>query len=163
MFTLHCTEKLRNHLKRAVAAEKSPATTLLGDWYGTVMFWRPRVALLVNERTLMPILLPFAPAATLPERLAPAVAALLRTYGMPLRLVEREVEAMADVTIAKTSNRRVVGTMVEFAFEADVYRETMGAENLTELSQRLAETPCGAIDHHCPDRLLLEVISNTSQ
>jgi hypothetical protein len=142
---------------------KRPSTTILGDWYGTVLFWKPQLALLVNERTLMPILLPLAPASTLPERLGPAVAALLHTYGMALPLIERELAAMAEIAIAKTGNRRVVGTMNEFAFEASAFRGQMGAANLAMLSMRLAETPCGAIGYNHPDRLLLEVVAGTVQ
>lgn len=161
MFTLHCTSKLRERIKRPLASAKHASTTHLGDWYGTALFWKPRLALVVNERTLMPILLPLAPANTLPERLGPAVAALLHQYGMALPLIERELAAMADVEIAKTSNRRVVGTMNEFAYEAGVYRERVGATDLARLSMRLAETPCGAIGHNSPDRLMLEVVART--
>lgn len=31
----------------------------------TALFWKPQVALLVNEPTLLPVLMPLAPAATL--------------------------------------------------------------------------------------------------
>jgi hypothetical protein len=163
MFTLYSTAKLRDRLKRPLAVTKPPSTTILGDWYGTVLFWKPQLALLVNERTLMPILLPLAPASTLPERLGPATAALLHRYGMALPLIERELAAMADVVVAKTRNRRVVGTMNEFVFEAGVFREQMGATDLAKLSMRLAATPCGAIGHSRPDRLLLDVVSGTFQ
>lgn len=150
-------------MKRPLAATKRPSTTFLGDWYGTVLFWKPQLALLVNERTLMPILLPLSPASTLPERLGPAVGALLHHYEIALPLIERELAAMAEVDIAKTSNRRVVGTMNEFAFEAGVYRERLGADDLARLSMRLGETPCGAIGHNSPDRLFLEVVSRVMQ
>jgi hypothetical protein len=148
-------------MKRPLAATKRPSTTFLGDWYGTVLFWKPQLALLVNERTLMPILLPLAPASTLPERLGPAVAALLHQYGMALPLIERELAAMTEVDVAKTGNRRVVGTMNEFALEASDCREQMGVTDLAKLSMRLAETPCGAIGYSSPDRLMLEVVSRT--
>lgn len=162
MFTLHCTAKLRDRVKRPLASTKRPSTTVLGDWYATALFWKPQqLALLVNERTLMPILLPLAPASTLPERLGPAVGALLHRYGMALPHIERELAAMAEVDVAKTSNRRVVGTMNEFGFEAGIYREDMGATDLAKLSMRLAETPCGAIGYNSPDRLMLDIVSRT--
>jgi hypothetical protein len=161
MFTLYCTAKLRERIKRPLANTKHSSTTHLGDWYGTALFWKPQLALLVNERTLMPILLPLAPANTLPERLGPAVAAVLHRYGMALPLIERELAAMGEIEIAKTSNRRVVGTMNEFVFEASVHRERLGAINLAGLSMRMAETPCGAIGYASPDRLMLEVVART--
>lgn len=163
MFTLYCTAKLRDRLKRPLATTKRPSTTVLGDWYATVLFCKPQLALLVNERTLMPILLPLAPASTLAERLGPAVAALLHTYGIALPLIERELAAMTDVDIAKTRNRRVVGTMNEFGFEADAHREHLGSTDLAGLSMRLAETPCGAIGYTSPHRLMLDLVSRTLQ
>jgi hypothetical protein len=161
MFTLHCTAKLRERLKRPLAQAKRLSTTHLGDWYATALFWKPQLALLVNERTLMPILLPLAPADTLPERLGPAVAAMLHQYGMALPLIECELAAMAEVEIAKTSNRRVIGTMNEFAFQARIYRERMRATDLASLSMRLAETPCSAIGYNSPERLMLDVAART--
>jgi hypothetical protein len=38
---------------------------MLGSWYATVLLWKPQVALLVNEKTLLPVLMPLAPAKDL--------------------------------------------------------------------------------------------------
>jgi hypothetical protein len=70
------TKKLRDRVRAAPAGAGDVSTTLLGDWFATALFWKPQVALLVNERTLLPVFMPLAPAATLPDReLAAAVAA----------------------------------------------------------------------------------------
>jgi hypothetical protein len=69
---------------------------------------------------------------------------------------------MAPIDIAKTSNRRVVGTMNEFAFEAKVYRDHGETTYLVELSMRLAETPCGAIRYDSPSRLLRTITAELS-
>ena len=97
MFTLHCTAKLRDRLNRPLPDARSPTTTRLGDWYATVLFWKPQLALLVNERTLLPVLLPLAPAKTLTERIGPAVSQVLQMHGIDRDFVERELAAMADV------------------------------------------------------------------
>lgn len=161
MYTLHCTAKLRDRLKRPLSDARHPATTSLGDWYATALFWKPQLALLVNERTLMPVLLPLAPVATLPERVGPAVARALERHGVAPGFIEREVAAMTDIEIAKTSNRSVLGTMNEFAFEAEVYRDHRGIADLLELAVRLAETPCGAIKYSSPAGLLRELTTGT--
>ena len=163
MFTLHCTAKLRDRLRRPIAAVRSPATTRLGDWYATALFWRPQLALLVNERTLLPALLPLAPLSTFLERIAPAVAQVLHLHGIDRDFVEREVAAMAEVEIAKTANRSVVGTMNEFAFEAEVYRDHLGMTDPLQLAMRLAEMPCGAIRGNSPAQLLRELVSGNRQ
>lgn len=54
MFTLHCTQKLRDRIK-ADFVSPSLSDTLLGNWYATAIFWKPQVALLVSERTLLPV------------------------------------------------------------------------------------------------------------
>lgn len=142
-----------------LSAARSPATTLLGNWYATARFWRPQLALLVNERTLLPVLLLLAPAATLAERVAPAVAEVLRLHGVGPDFIDREVAAMAEVEIAKTTNRSVVGTMNEFVFEAEVYRDHRDITDPWRLAMRLSETPCGAISGNSAARLLVEMAS----
>lgn len=148
-------------MNRALASETYPASTALGDWYATALFWRPQLALLVNERTLLPVLVALAPAATLPERLGSAVARVLARHGIHLEFIEDEVAAMSEIAVVKTSNRSVVGTMNEFAFQATIYRE-YGATDLLDLAMRLAETPCSAIGYNSPARLLREIVDRTS-
>lgn len=163
MFTLHCTAKLRDRLNRRTSDVRHPPSTDLGDWYATALFWKPQLVLLVNERTLLPVLLLLAPAATLPERIGPTVARVLERHGIAPEFIEREMVAMADVEIAKTGNRRVVGTMNEFVFQAEVYRDHGGITDLLHLAMRLAETPCGAIGYDSPVRLLHQVVAGTAQ
>ena len=162
MFTLHCTAKLRERLGQPLSDVAPRTSTALGDWYATALFWRPQLALLVNERTLLPALLPLAPAATLLRRIAPAVAEVLQMHGLDPEFVGREVAEMAEVAVAKTANRSVVGTMSEFALEAEVYRDHRGMADPLWLAMRLAETPCGAIRGNSPARLLREVAAGQS-
>jgi hypothetical protein len=83
------------------------STTLLGDWYATTLPWRPQVALLVNEATLLPVLMPLAPAATMPARIADEVSAVLAAHGTPDAVFETEREQMRQWRIAPTANRSV--------------------------------------------------------
>jgi hypothetical protein len=41
---------------------------MTGRRYATAFFWRPQVALFVNESTLLPVLIPLAPATTVIAR-----------------------------------------------------------------------------------------------
>jgi hypothetical protein len=157
MYTLHGTQKLRDRLKRPLVTEVPPASTVLGNWYATVLFWKPQLALLVNERTLLPVLLPLSPISTLPERAGPELGRVLQAHGTDPAFIEREIAAMAEVVVAKTANRSVVGTMNEFAFEAGIYRDLCDAADLVGLALRLAQTPCSAIGYSSPDRLLREI------
>jgi hypothetical protein len=65
---VRATRKLLQRLGRPTAG-CPVSTTRLGDWYATHLPWRPRhVSLLVSERTLLPLLMPLTPAATLLDR-----------------------------------------------------------------------------------------------
>ena len=104
------------------AAPTDSSTTRLGDWYVNVLFWKPQVALFVSEATLLPVLVPFAPAASLTERFPAAVITHLQAHEVPRSFTDAERAAMADVRLAKTASRSVLGVMNEFRFLADVYR-----------------------------------------
>ncbi|MGH3826906.1 MAG: DUF6933 domain-containing protein, partial [Pseudonocardiaceae bacterium] len=64
MLIVRATKKLLDRLDPPGPDAGPASTTLLGDWYATALFWRPQVALLVSEVTLLPVLMPLAPAAT---------------------------------------------------------------------------------------------------
>ena len=82
MLIVHATKKLLDRIGPPTVRDSEQSTTLLGHWYATALAWRPQVALPVNEPTLLPVLMPLAPAATLltrvPEQIATVLAALHR-------------------------------------------------------------------------------------
>jgi hypothetical protein len=136
----HCAEVKVTHLgeddvrspQRSAALQKftvttnsQSSTTALGNWYATTLFWQPQVALLVNERTLLPVLMQLAPAATLAARFPDELATILAGHGVSQEFIATELAAMSKVSVAKTANRSVLGTMNEFAFLAEGYREHM--------------------------------------
>ncbi|MFV8624993.1 DUF6933 domain-containing protein [Ralstonia nicotianae] len=151
MFRLHCTRKLLIRLnQKPVDTTGDAASSALGSWYATALFWRLQVALFVNERTLLPVLIPLAPAATLTTRFPAALAAVLRSHGWSGAQVEAEMQHMRECEIAKTANRSVVGMLNEFTFLAQVWRDQHGALDLHDLSMRLADVPCGPLRYDSP-------------
>lgn len=158
MYTLHCTKKLLDRGKLSVTSSSEPSTTLLGNWYATALFWKPQLALLVNERTLLPVLMPLAPTSTLTARFPTELSSVLHRHGVDQAVIASEAAAMSDVSVAKTANRSVVGTMNEFSFLAESYRDHMETTDLLVLSMRLSDTPCGAIKHNSPARLVKDVL-----
>ncbi len=81
MLVVRGTKKLRDRVKGGLAGADDRSTTVLGDWFATALFWKPQVALLVNEATMVPVLLPLAPAATLLDRIPVAIAEVPRAHG----------------------------------------------------------------------------------
>jgi hypothetical protein len=154
---VRATKKLRQRLSSAAPHDGEPSTTLLGEWYATSLSWRPRqLILLVNEQTLLPVLMPLAPATTAPSRIGPEIAATLVAHQTPETTIEDELGRMHDCRFAPTANRSVVGIMNEFSFLADVYRHQHPDLDLLGLGRKLASTPCSPLyrRHTSPDREL---------
>ncbi len=155
------TKKLRDRVKGVpAAAEDHESTTALGDWFANALFWRPQVALLVNSRTLVPVFMELAPAATLLERAPAAIEAVLRRHGVDETLLAAERKAMSEVWIAPTNDRRVVGVMNEFAFHGEwLFNE--GQNDLETLSFRMSSLIIGQLDEGSPDRALAAVVGGS--
>ena len=93
----------------------------------------------MNARTLLPVLVPLAPAATVTARLPAAFAKIARRFDVEALTLEGELAAMAEQVLAKTSSRSVLGVMNEFARMADSYRWTEDHIDLAQLSLWLAQ------------------------
>jgi len=156
------TKKLRDRLKKAPAAGPDEAsTTELGDWFATALFWRPQVALFVNQRTFVPVLVELAPAATLLDRVPEAIETVLRHHVPDQEFLSAERGAMREVRLAPTNDRRVVGVMNELTFQAEIrYHE--GMEDLVELSLDLARVILGPLRNQgdSPDRALAALVGS---
>jgi hypothetical protein len=162
MLYLHCTQKLLDRLKPEVV-EVGSSTTTLGSWYATVLqSKRQQIAMLVNERTLLPVLMPLAPTTSLSTRFPEALAEILAAHGVPHSFIESEMSQMQVVKYARTQNRSVVGIMTQFAYLAEGYRAYDKMNDLTALSLKLAHTPCSPLYKGpvFPDRALKELMGD---
>ena len=162
MYTVHATKKLRDLVKVPLQEPVESPSTALGNWYATALFWKPRVALFVNEATLLPVLVPLAPAKTLVDRFPAHVEAVLNALGIDPRFVASEVAVTGDARWAKTANRSVVGIMNEFSFLAEMDRADERGEELVRMAVRLAGTPCSPLykRHTFPDRELQALVAS---
>lgn len=146
MYSIHATKKLLDRVRHPVGEAAAAPSTALGNWYANALFWKPQVALFVNESTLLPVLVPLAPAASVAARFPEQLALVLGALGVPDVFVRAEVASMASFGFAKTANRSVVGTMTEFALMLDHARSAgHSTEDLVGVSTWLAGTPCGAL------------------
>lgn len=128
----------------------------------TAVFWKPQVALFVNEATLLPVLMPLAPAESLADRFPEHIEAVLNAPGTDPRFVAAEIAATTDAQWAKTANRSVVGMMNEFSLLAEVDRAHERSEDLVSMSVRPAGTPCSPLykRHSFPDRELAALVTS---
>lgn len=144
MYNLHCTKKLLDRIKPTVGLPAT-ATNRLGNWYATALFWRPQWALCVNERTLLPVLLPLAPASTLATRFPAALQAVLQGLGLPDAFIREEIGHLDEVVYAKTANRSLLGILNQFTYLAEGDRDRNGLIDPLALSIKLAHTPCSPL------------------
>lgn len=156
------TKKVLDRIGGVTASDSDLSTTRLGDWYVNVLFWKPQLALFVNEVTLLPVVMPFAPASTLLARFPATLHNHLQTHGVGRDFVEVEVAEMNEVRTAKTASRSILGVMNEFKFLAEVETQFVDEHDLLSLSLRLAETPCGPLykRYISPDRELAAIVGS---
>ncbi len=163
MLTVRGTTKFLDRVGRPMA-DPPPSSTVLGDWYANVLFWRPQVALFVNATTFVPVLMSLAPASGVVTRFPAAMAEVLGALGLDPRFVESESTEMKLVVLAKTVSRQVLGVMNEFAFMAEHTISTGRSDpaDLLGLSVWLANTIVGPIlrdDGYTPLGALQRVVA----
>jgi Domain of unknown function (DUF6933) len=167
MLTLRCTKAVRARLRLPENLPPPHASTgLLGDWYvHLVRFGRAQLILATSERSLLTVLLPAKGLRdNLAQNLCTAVAALLETLDVSPDSIGREIAAMEPVAFGRAQNRRVLGSMNDFAFQASVHMAA-GEGDLLAIAQRLAATPMSAIGHKAgdlgfPDKLARELLAS---
>lgn len=160
MVVVHGTQRFRDRVTGVESSTNDGSSTLLGSWYATILRWHPAVAIFVNEPTLLPVMVPFAPARTLLGRLPVAVADVLAAHQVPRELIDSEVAEMARLRVEPTASRSVVGVMNEFGYLADALRDVY-VDDLLGLSVRLAATPCSPLYRRnvSPDRELSALVT----
>ena len=161
VYAIRATKKLLDRLKPPTVEASPVSTTVLGEWYATAVFWQPQVAVFVNERTLLPVLMPLAPAATLPTRFPQHLAETLAAHGVDATFIAAELAQMGDCQIARTANRSVLGIMNDFIRLAEAFCDhSPTPAELLPLALRLAGTPCGPLrgSHGSPDRELAALV-----
>ncbi|MBL8325624.1 MAG: hypothetical protein JNJ89_11770 [Rubrivivax sp.] len=153
MFTLRCTQKLlRRGLTESPTEEAAP-TTLLGDWYASVLVTRPQhLVLCISERTLLPVVVPAKGIGTLPARLVEALSPILAALSIPPDSVQAECERMREHRVGRTASRRVLGTHNELMFLLEHSLHYHPERPLLNHSLQLAQTPCKGIEYSAPDR-----------
>jgi hypothetical protein len=165
MLVVRATKKLLDRLGPLTQQPGQTSTTRLGDWYAATWAWRPQVALFVSEATLLPVLMPLAPSATLLTRFPSHLAQELAGQDVPQAFIAEELSHMQEVRLAKTASRSLMGIMNEFSFLAQATRAQTTDVDLTTLARWLATTPCGPLynRHGSPDRELWALVETGHQ
>ena len=156
MYSLHATKKLRDRAELPVLAAVADPTTWLGrNWSHGPLLASSQLVLLVNERTLFPVLMPRRRPRTVLDRFPIALGETLAAAGVESQFIDAELAEMNDRRWAKTASRSVLGIMNEFTFLASDSRHRHDFDPIG-LALWLAQTPCGPLygRYVSPDREL---------
>jgi hypothetical protein len=159
VFVLRCTKKLLGRIGAAPGSKDEPAksTTRMGDWTANIfIIRRQQLVLGVNNKTLLPVLLPIAPAKTFLVRFTEAAGEMLMALGVDRPKALAEMSAMNECLVAPTNDRRVLGTINDFGRMLEVY---LDGRPMPEVALHLAEAPCSPIGMERPKDAACELFS----
>lgn len=164
MLIVRATKKLAQRLGGFDPVPTEPDLPLLGEWYATVIFWRPQVALFVSETTLLPVFVPLAPASSVIRRMPTELADLLRRQEVPGAFIDNELSKMNEAVCVPTASPSTLGVLNEYVFLAGhAHVERGGPSDLAWLDDWLAQTPIGPLHkrHGSPDRELAALVAGS--
>jgi hypothetical protein len=151
MVVFRATQKLRRRMGSSAVTETPSAKSSgrLGDWYANAVSDHQRhIVLAVSGITLLPVLVEAAPYKTMTSRFVAAMGEVLRALGVRDAQVADEVEAMRELVVAPTNDRRVLGSMNDFAWMMQGYIEQ--EPSLQDVALKLAESPCSPLGMNNP-------------
>ena len=158
MITLRCTRKLLRRIGAPPAPADTHPTTVLGDWYANLIFWRPQqLVLCMNERSLLLVIVPARDAKTLPQRFQDATIAHLLRIGIPQAAVRAEAREMEALQIGPTANRRVLGCMNDATFALPDLAGDGRYSSIEDLEMYFAENIYSTTGYRRPREVALEL------
>jgi hypothetical protein len=131
---------------RLRAARPHDDRGVLGNW-GALSFPTQLgdVVILANQRTMLCALAPLGSLEDMVVRLRSVVRAELERLGVPLEKIESEDDALADLSLAKSSDRSLLGSMNDLAGHVQWYVEDELAArrrpDIERIQLQLNETP----------------------
>ena len=135
----------------------SESTEGLGNWYANLLrIERKKCLLFTNEKSLYSFLIPKVLKVNLKnieEEFLINLSYNLQYEGFGLDVINRVMQEYEDIGFAKTSNRQVLGSMNQLAFEYEVLVEQKeGLENIRilELNKHINRTIMGALKYKYP-------------
>jgi hypothetical protein len=150
VINLRCTASLLKKLG-GPATPDTPSFAQLGDWDARVVATHPQhLVLCTNERTLLCVVVPFAPARHLSQRFAEAARRMIERIPAPPAVVAREIDALAEIRLGRATNRSVRSSMTHFGYAVASWFEMGRPLDLDALSLWLCDTPCFPLETTWP-------------
>lgn len=151
MALLRCTKKLLDELQtKPVAGPES--VSRLSSWHANLLrLDRRKCVLFTNNATLYSFLVPGMKKPQFKcfeEVFGQQLFKSLVSEGFPQSQIEIILDDCREITVAKTNNRSVLGSMNDLAFQLKYRIEAVGGLgniDLTELNHELNRIPMSAI------------------
>jgi hypothetical protein len=168
MIVLRCTQRLLKTSSYPVSADPPASTAPLGEWFANAVplplpgRW---VVMYTNSQTLLTVVVPGRALGTTLASFQERTPALLRRLGLPEEWIELQGSRMQDVMVARTNDRRVLGSMNDLAFQIQVTAEhTRSFECIDwdRLELDLAKVPLSMLKYEYP-HVLAQKIARSQQ
>lgn len=159
MVVFRCTQRVVRRFRLTPTDAKVVSSGMLGDSYANLLNFGPRrYVLCQSERSLLPVILP-ARNALFPAGFGETLGRVLLELGVPPEAANREVAAAREVRFTRTRSRQILGTMNDFAYNAQVYLSYAKAVDPTlEVCLKLAEMPSKPIGYEAPGEVALSLL-----
>ena len=108
------------------------------------------MVLFAHRETMFTVFVPIAPI----ESLVPMFRQALKRIEIPSAIIKSEIDALADMAIAKTNDRSTLGSMTQLASDLEWmadYDYQRGTLDLNHLQASLNETPHVQREEHFPE------------
>lgn len=161
MVVLRCTQQLLVRMKQfddRTGARSSDAPRRLVRQHppnGTTSR-----AILISERSRLPVLIPIREAYRLPSVFPEAVCQMLAAVGVSAADIEEERSRMSEIAYERTKSRSLLGTLNDMSFGARVHFITGRNESLEAIARDLARTPILPLDGASPIGLTRAAFGN---
>ena len=115
---LRCTQRLLKGIGLPIVADPPTPEAALGEWYANAValpFTGRWVVMYTSASTLLTVVAPGRAVRTTLPVFRERLPRLLRRLGLPDEWVDAQARAVEEVFIARTNNRRVLGSMNDLA------------------------------------------------
>lgn len=168
MAALRCTCKLLAQMgpdaTRAARSDELSESPL--DWYANLLwFERRKCVLFTNVGTLFGFLVPDVRKADLrrlPELLLKHLRENLEYGGFGANAVGAALELYGDPSLQRATNRSVLGSMNDYAFQFEAWIEAAGGLHrcpILEANRTISDSPMSAIGYSRGNRELRRVLA----
>ena len=150
MVTLRCSQTLLRKIKSS-DEDDLETESKLGDWYARALFVRPiQLVLCTNERSLLSVVIPLSPIATLVERFRSAALGRIQQIPASVDLLAAECSALEAIRVSRAKNRSVISAMNHLSYGVEAWLAYPHPDSLEHLGLTLCDTPISSISTHWP-------------